>query len=249
MFERTRPKGRTRTAPRIIPPNGGMSSRPRPLAGPAPITQELPAVVESEITRELPRVHPSDLPTVHQHTALVPATALSGTLPLPVGYMPVPPSAQHNHAHVDPGSSLPQLRGRNVLAELKAVPDLTAAPQRIIAALGGPEPQVKDPTRRLSVRLFCAARDMARQRRAWCDEADARLRAQDARIAEFALRWEHDNEHWDRVAAVLKAKQEASDAGQLTKAYEDDGTAAALYKVDELSQVIVARARAKAGVR
>lgn len=239
-----------------------MPSRPRPLAGPAPITQELPAIADPEITRELPRVHPSDLPAVYHHTAPVPATALAGTLPLPPNYLPVPPSARHvdpaawhDRTHVEDNDLEPQGRGRHVLAELMAMPEpaleLAPATMRInaIKALDGPEPQVKDPARRLSVRLFRAARDMARERLAWCDEADARLRAWDGRIAEFAERWKYDDAHWAQVAAVLKAKQEASDAGQLVKAYEDDGTAAALYKVDELSQVIVERARAKAGVR
>lgn len=254
-MKRTQGTSRTRTSPRIIPANGGMPSRPRPLAGRPQDTQVLPRIDSSALTQELPRVSPAALPAVYQHTDPVPATAMAGTLPLPNGYLPLPPSAQHanptawhDRTHAEDNDLELQTRGRHVLAELTSLPDpaleLAAGPVRIqaIKALDGPEPQLKDPSRRLSVRLFRAARDMARSRQRWCDDADARLKAQDDRIAEFARRWKHDDAHWDHVAQVLKAKQDASDAGQLVRAYEDDGTAAALYKVDELSHVIVQRA-------
>lgn len=238
-MKRTRSNTRTRTTARIIPANGGMSSRPRSFAGRLQDTQVLP-VVAPDITQELPRVSPAELLPVHRHTEPVPATAVAGTLPLPVGYLPMPPSARRPNVH-------------HVLAELQATPgaeftDLAAAPARIVNALGGPEPALRDPARRLSVRLFRAARDMARSRRAWCDVAEARLDAQDARIAAFAKRWAHDDAHWDRVAQALRDKQDASVAGRLVSAYADGGTSAALFLKDDLAHEIALRALAGSGV-
>ncbi|NUQ98894.1 MAG: hypothetical protein HOY79_20815 [Streptomyces sp.] len=191
-------------------------------------------------------------------TQVIPVVDLTATQPMPAIRPDAAPSAQHMHraqpttTFVEDNDLEPQSPGRHALNDLMALPDpaleLAAAPQRIIKALGGSEPQVKDPTKRLAVRLFRAARDMSRAREARCNQEDARLRAIDARIKEFASRWAHDDAHWDRVAAVLKAKQEATDAGQLVKAYEDDGTAAALYVVQELSHEITRRALAGSGV-
>lgn len=254
-MKRTQGTARTRTSPRIIPANGRMQSRPRPFAGRPQDTQVLPRIDSSDITQELPRVNPAALPAVYRHTDPVPATAMAGTLPLPNGYLPLPPSAQHanpaawhDRTHAEDNDLELQTRGRHVLAELTSLPDpaleLAAAPARIqaIKALDGFEPQVKDPGRRLSVRLFRAARDMARSRKRWCDEADVRLRAQDARIAQFAQRWQHDDAHWDMVAARLKAKQDASDAGRITSAYAEGGTSVALCTVEQVAHEIARRA-------
>jgi hypothetical protein len=197
------------------------------------------------------------LPAVRDHWTAEDATT---TQILPAVPAVQPPSVQHanprawhNRTHVEDNDLEPTSRGKHVLAELRALADpneeLAAAPSRIIKALGGPEPEVKNPSLRMAVRLFRAARDLRRAREAHLTQDDARLDAVDARIRAFAQRWSHDDEHWDKVDAALRAKQEASDAGQLTQAYEGDGTAAALYKVDELSRLIVQRARANAGVR
>lgn len=250
-MKRTQGSSRTRTSPRIIPANGGMSSRPRPLAGRAQDTQILPAV--TDLTQELPRVDPSALPAVYQHTPPVPATALAGTLPLPHGYLPAPPSAQHadparwyDRTHVEDNDLEPQSRGRHALDELSAMPDpaqgLTDAPTRIIRALGGPEPEVKDPSLRLAVRLFRAARDMGRAREARCREADARLAIADARIRAFAERWAHDDAHWTTVAETLKAKRDATDAARLEQAYIEGGTSVALCTVEQVAHEIARRA-------
>lgn len=275
---------------RVVPPDGHMPARPRPLAGGHADTQVMDAVIEADakigIYHHLPKTSPTDLPTVHPGTTfnlgsshLRPAQQLDVTQVLPVVEVPqsavdaaatqqlpaavaLPPSVAR---HVDPARVYyertfveddgmdPESRGRHVLAELKALPDpseeLAAAEQRVVSAMVTGVPQVKNPALRLAVRMFREARDMARVRESRCDQDVARLDKADARIKAFAERWAHDDAHWDRVAAALKAKENASDAGQLTAAYEADGTAAALYKVDELSQVIVERARAKAGVR
>lgn len=197
------------------------------------------------------------LPSVREHWAAEDATT---TQILPKVSAPLPPSARHvdpvkayyEQTFVEDDGSEPHARGRHVLNELKALPDpaaeLAQSPQRIIKALGGPEPEVKDPAKRLAVRLFRAARDMGRTREARCDQDDARLNAVDARIREFADRWAHDDKHWDKVARTLNAKQEATDASTLTAAYVDGGTEVALFKVDELAHEIARRALAGSAV-
>lgn len=191
-----------------------------------------------------------------------PRDTLAQTLRLPIiPSAPLPPSQTPTRlmdavrdAENELTQELPKLTPDIVRAvedycTTNAVPaELTEAPKRIIAAMGGFEPAATKPARRLSVRLFRAARDMARSRQRWCDEADARLRAQDARIAEFSQRWQHDDAHWEQVAAALKAKQDASDAGRIVVAYEDGGTSAALYTVDALAHEISQRALAGSGV-
>lgn len=206
-------------------------------ARPLDVTQVLPVVRES----------------VADATATQPMPRIPAQAALPPSAQHVDPRAWHDRTHVEDNDLELPTPGRHVLDGLMAMPDpakeLTAAPSRIIKALGGPEPEVKKPSLRVAVRLFRAARDMRRTREDHCNRDDARLNAVDARIKSFADRWAHDDAHWVRVAEVLAAKQEASDAGLLTKAYADDGTAAALYKVEELSHMIVQRARANAGVR
>lgn len=171
---------------------------------------------------------------------------------LPPSARHVDPRAWHDRTHVEDNDLEPETPGRHALNELMTAPDptleLAAAEQRVVTALVTGVPQVKNPAMRLAVRMFREARDMARAREARCAQDAARLTAVDARIKAFAERWAHDDAHWDRVAQALKAKQEASDAGQLIQAYDAEGTAAALYKVDELSQVIVQRALAGSAV-
>lgn len=171
---------------------------------------------------------------------------------LPPSARHVDPRAWHDRTHVEDNDLEPETPGRHALNELLAAPDdirnLANVAQRVIDDLGGPDTAAKNPALNLAVRMFRHARDMSRAREARCAQDDARLAAVDARIKAFAERWAHDDAHWDRVAQALKAKQEASDAGQLIQAYDAEGTAAALYKVDELSQVIVQRALAGSAV-
>lgn len=245
-MQRTQPGSKSRQRRGIIPTNGETSSQSTGPRGepklrpdfrdPTPLphlaqdgfTAIMPAVGTPDLTQVLPRVSPAELLPVHPHTDPVPATALAGTLPLPTGYLPAPAPS------------------RQVLNELSAMPDpareLADAPTRIIQALGGPEPEVKNPAMRLAVRLFRDARDLARAREARCHEADARLIMADARIKAFAERWSHDDAHWDRVARALDEKQNASDAGRLTNAYDNGGTELALGMVEALAHEISRRA-------
>lgn len=247
-MQRTRSGSRTRTAPRIIPPNGGMPSRPRPLAGPAPITQELPVIADPEITRELPRVHPSDLPAVYHHTAPVPATALAGTLPLPPNYLPVPPSAQHanprlwhDRTHVEDNDLESQSRGRHAIDVLKAVEDdvvagLLAVQQRAHTAL-----DAYDPMRQ--------AENLARAN-------DERMRAFAASWDAWETRYERSFESWarrfkDALAATRAAWAVTSgrtNAARLAMDYNAGGTSAALYTKDQLAQEIARREQIESGV-
>lgn len=235
-MKRTQGSSRTRTSPRIIPANGGMSSRPRPLAGRAQDTQILPAV--TDLTQELPRVNPSALPAVYQHTPPVPATALAGTLPLPHGYLPAPPSAQHadparwyDRTHVEDNDLEPQARGRHALDELKAadaetdMPDLVGhdepAPAirgaygRIVAALAAPRPEsLAD-----AVRIARQAYRISKGNRRWFVEEETKLDACWRRIAEF-------NADWDRqvrdTEIARHGRRAVVAAEELTAAYEEN---------------------------
>lgn len=221
-LQRTQPGSKQRTRRGIIPANGGMSSqstgprgKPKPVPNyqdPTPLphlaqdglTMVLPVV--TDLTQELPRVSPSELLPVHQHTDPVPATALAGTLPLPVGYMPT------------------QYPGRQVLSELSALPDptlqLAPATMRInaIKALGGPEPQVKDPARRTVVRLFRAARDMQRLREARAKRVLDKADECSQRMREFGEKWD---EKLRADAAAVYGFEAVSAEQQMIAAYEE----------------------------
>jgi hypothetical protein len=246
-MKRTRGSSRTRTPARIIPANGSMPTRPRDYQDPSQLPHVRGVTAQDGFTVVLPIV-PADTAD-STTTQLLPRVPMQRMLPASAQH--ANPAAWRDRTHVEdewPDVPAPTSRARHVLAQLRSVPDvppeIADAPKRIIAALGGFEPASTRPDRRLAVRLFRAARDMARIRRRWCDEADARLRAQDARIAEFARRWQHDDAHWERVAEALKAKQDASDAGQIIKAYDEGGTQLALCTVDEVAHEIARRALA-----
>lgn len=238
---------------------------PRPWRRPVPheITAAPKPAVDFRDPSRLPHVAPlaqgNGFAVSLPQTQVLPVVDLAATQPLPVVSQPVPPSARHvdpragwSRVHVEDNDLLPETRGRHVLAELKALPtpdeELAAAEQRVVTAMVTGVPQVKNPALRLAVRMFREARDMARAREARCAEEDARLAAIDDRIKEFAQRWAHDDAHWDKVAAALQRKQQASDAGQIEKAYDEGGTQVALDMVTQVKDLIVQRALAGSGV-
>ncbi|WP_041540259.1 hypothetical protein [Catenulispora acidiphila] len=214
----------------------------------SPISGHMAPQLPLDVTQVLPVVTAPRRSVDTAATQLLPVA-----VDMPPSVMHADPTRWHDRTHVEDNDLEPESRGRHVLDGLKAEQDpaleLAQAEQRVVSAMVTGVPRVKNPAMRLAVRMFREARDMGRARESRLAQDDARLDATDARIKAFAERWAHDDAHWDRVAQVLKAKQEASDAGQLTAVYDADGTAAALYKVDELSHEIVQRARAKAGVR
>lgn len=238
---------------------------PRPWRRPVP--HEITAVpklpVDFRDPSRLPHVAPlaqgNGFAVSLPQTQVLPVVDLTATQPLPVVSQPVPPSARHvdpragwSRVHVEDNDLLPVPRGRHVLSELKALPspdeELAAAEQRVVTAMVTGVPQVKNPALRLAVRMFREARDMARAREARCAQDESRLNAMDARIKEFAQRWAHDDAHWDKVAAALAGKQQASDAGQIEQAYDEGGTQVALGMVTQVKDMIVQRALAGSAV-
>jgi hypothetical protein len=150
----------------------------------------------------------------------------------------------------------PPSRGRHAL-------DILAAETPVLTAQDDPGPEVRDsfdhaiqamatstdPTLRrqamaVAVRWFRSARDMARKREAWCDEADVRLRRQHTQLVEF-------NAAWD---ARLHAMAEEACGRRITSAgyglaacYQDEGTAVTLGMVDEIKAMILRDALAGSG--
>lgn len=203
------------------------------------------------LTRELPKVSPSAVLPPYPHTPYMPMsgrpethldvtrllpvvprqrTAADSATPqvLPLVKAELPPSAQHvdparwhDRTHVEDDDLEPQTRGRHVLDELNAAPDialdLAAVPQRVINGLGGPEPAVKDPSRRLAVRMFRHARDMQRAREARAEDALREADACSRRIREFGERWE---QHLRDVEITRHGQRAVVAAEELTAAYE-----------------------------
>lgn len=148
-------------------------------------------------------------------------------------------------------------RSRHVLDELAAdVPDLVAhedpGPEvagSLDRAINGmatnPDPDLRRQAMAVAVRWFRAARDMARKRERWCDEADRRLRIQQARLAEF-------NASWDERLHAMNMEacgQRITNAGYgMAACYADEGTAVTLGMADEIRRMIVADSLTKAGV-
>lgn len=192
----------------VVPPRPAIDFRdPTRLPFVAPMSQRgtvIMPVVQSEdttATQILPAV-PTDVPPSAQH---------------------VNPRAWHARTHVEDDDLEPQTRGRHALDELMALPDpaqeLATAPQRIIQALGGPEPEVKNPRLGLAVRMFRHARDMQRTREARAEQALASADACSRMMREFGEKWDRTL----REAEIARHGQRAVVAAEeLTATYENN---------------------------
>jgi hypothetical protein len=200
----------------------------------------------------LPRVGVTIImPAVQQHWS---APASDDTQVLPVVSEPLPPSAQHvnplqaalERVFAEEDDLERQSRGRHVLAELKALPspdeELAAAERRVVTAMVTGVPQVKNPAMRLAVRMFREARDMARARERWQDEANARIDRAFKALDAFKAKYAEWDSHWDKVAKALDSTDAAKGAAALTTSYDEGGTQLTLGLVDEISHMIAQRA-------
>jgi hypothetical protein len=215
------------------------------------------------------------MPAVQQHWS---APASDDTQVLPVVSEPLPPSAQHvnplqaalERVFAEEDDLERQSRGRHVLAELKAEPDVTEVladlPQRVIADFGGPDTVAKDPARRESVRRFRHARDMHRARER---KAAAAISSADQALQRIHDMWNDWDDYLRDWNAALCGREAVDAADSLTAAYEEnkrrlaeinarlaeedkpplDATPTSFTRgmVAELSQLIVQRALAGAG--
>lgn len=234
---------------RVVPANGSMPVRPRPLAGGPAETQVMDAVRDADaapmralakfldaddaLTRVLPRTSPTDLPSVHPHTPFTPSSGH----PAPSLVLDAVRAAEL------------ELDATQVLPVVRALHD--GPPSEYWTRVHAAESEQDQPD--VDVRTPEQINDHADAMATAFDRHMAALelkaRRRDSAIDAFAKRWAHDDRHWIEVAEKLNAKQEESDAGRLALAHADGGTSAALYVVEELSHEIAQRARDKAGVR
>lgn len=177
-------------------------------------------------------------------TQVLPVVDVAATQQLPAVPSDPPPSAQHADAragwsrmHVEDNDLEPQTRGRHVLAELTAGPDIATE----LMAVQSHIHNVYDPW----IRAEVAQR-----------ANDDRMRAFAAKCDAWETRYEREFESWAQqfrkaLAATRARWAETSgrtNAERLAKAYESGGTSAALFTKDELAAEIVRRDAEKAQV-
>lgn len=228
---------------------------PRQLPGMEQMTAQDGLTVMMPAVRPVPAVDSTPTRVLPPIQAAQSVENLTATQILPPAPVCAPPSARHvdpakrTTTFVEDNDLEPETPGRHALNELMAAPDdireLANLPQRVIADFGGPDTVAKDPARRASVRAFRHARDMQRAREA---RAAAVISSADETLKRIHGTWNA----WDKLLRDLVAGvygQEAVTAqDQLTAAYEDGGTSAALYTTQQLAQEIARRALAGAGV-
>lgn len=244
----------------------------RPLAANPVTTQMLPVIRESGdyLTRELPKVSPSALPSVHPHTPLTPTSGHPAPSPLnAVQALPaireqqptadstttqilpkVPSAVAPSARHVDPAQLYYQRTfveddGMDPQARGRHVLDeLKSEPD--VAALVAVQQRahavldVYDPMRRAEV----AAR-----------ANDERMLAFTAKCDAWGSRYEREFESWasrfKQALAETRARWATTtgrtNAARLEMDYNDGGTAAALYTKDQLAAEIARRDAAGSG--
>ena len=200
----------------------------RPLAANPATTQMLPVIRDAgfAITREMPRVDPAALPTIHPHTPLTP---ISGH-PAPSLVLDAVRAAEL------------ELDATQVLPVVRALHD--GPPSQFWERMHAAESEQDQPDVdvRTPEQINAHADALATAFDNHMAELEQKARRRDDAIEQFAKRWQHDDAHWAEVARVLAQKENASDAGQLTSAYVNGGTELALYKVEELAHEIAQRA-------
>lgn len=182
---------------RAVPPNGNMPVRPRPLAGGHADTQVMDAVIEADakigITHYLPKVSPTDLPTVHPHT---PFTPLSGH--------PAPPSLLLDA--VKAAEVELELDATQVLPTVRALLDGSPSEywERIHEAELAFEARAEDGEDLRSVDdIVASAETWAAHNDRWLTDSwlEERIAARrDNRLAEFAMKWRTQSRHEDAIA-------------------------------------------------
>lgn len=180
----------------------------------------------------------------------------SGPTPTSDGLTVVMPAAK------DPNATVvipvpPSSRGRHVLDVLSAeAPDLTAyedpgpvirnAADHVIDVLAPrPERGLRTLAMAAAVHLFRRAKDMARARESWCDEADRRLQRQHARLVEFNASWD---ERLHQMSAEACGQRITAAGYGMAECYATEGTAVTLGMAAEIRRMIVADSLAKTGV-
>lgn len=168
---------------------------------------------------------------------------LTATQILPPVSEMLPPSAQHadpakrTTTFVEDNDLERQSRGRHVLAELTAGPDIATE----LMAVQSHIHDIFDPMRRAEV----AARASDERMRAFMAQWDARQDHAEREFEKWAARFKkklaNTRANWAETSGRTNAQR-------LAKAYEDGGTSAALYTKDQLAQEIARREAAESAV-
>lgn len=185
------------------------------------------------LTVMMPVVRPAPTQILPPLQAAQNAANLSATQVLPALSVDAPPSA----AHVNPAKQTttfaedndlePEPRGRHVLAELTAGPDIATE----LMAVQSHIHNIFDPMRRAEV----AARANDERMRAFSAQWDARQDRAEREFESWAARFK---KALAETRANWAATSGQTNADRLAMAYEAGGTSAALYTKDQLAQEI-----------